>query len=103
MNHLKMADIKLIIMDKLIQAGYLPEHQDCYVKWSKGRGDCAWFSKQVIRATINNEASAIIRRIAGTPNGSVSEAQQGNYDSWYTDGYLGRGTAAIFQESSYPI
>jgi hypothetical protein len=75
MNDLKMADIKLRIMDRLIQAGYLPEQQDSYVKWSRGRADCAWFAKHVIRTTINNEASAIIRRIAGAPNGSVSELQ----------------------------
>ena len=95
MNDLKMADIKLGIMDRLIRAGYLPEQQARYVKWSRGRADCAWFAKHVIRTTANSEASAIIRRIAGAPNGSVSELQKGKFDSWYTDGYRSRGTAAI--------
>ena len=95
MNDLKMADIKLRIMDRLIQAGYLPEQQDSYVKWSRGPADCAWFAKHVIRTTVNNEASAIIRRIAGAPNGSVSELQKGEFDSWYTDGHRSGDTAAI--------
>ena len=86
MNCLKMDDIKLGIMDRLVQAGYIQEHQTNYVKWSKGHSDCAWFAKHTIRTTINNEASAIIRSIAGAPNGSVPELQQGKFESWYTDG-----------------
>ena len=95
MSDLKMADIKLKIMDRLIRAGYLPEQQASYVKWSKGCADCVWFANHMIRTTGNNEASAIIRRIAGAPNGSVSELQKGQFDSWYTDGYISRGTAEI--------
>ena len=95
MNCLKMEDIKLRIMDRLIKAGYLPEQQKSYVKWSKSRADCAWFAKHEIRTTINNEASAIIRRIAGAPNGDAFESQQGKIDSWYTDGYRGSAIAAI--------
>jgi len=95
MNCLKMEDIKLGIMDSLIQAGYLPVRESSYVKWSKGRANCACLSKHVIRTTINSEASEIIRRIAGAPNGSVSELQQDKFDSWYTDGYRSRGTAAV--------
>ena len=95
MNCLKMDNIKLRIMDRLIQAGYQPEQQKSYVKWSKSRNDCAWFAKHEIRTTINNEASAIIRRIAGAPNGDASESQHGEIQAWYTDGYRGSATAAI--------
>jgi hypothetical protein len=94
---LKKANIKPKIMGELTQVGHLPEQQAFYVKWSKGRGDGAWFSKRVIRTTTNKEASEIVRGIAGAPNGSVSEAQQGKYDSWYTDGYRGGDTATIYK------
>ena len=99
MNCLKMADIKLRIMDRLIQAGYLPVQQNSYVKWSKSHTDCAWFSEHAIRTTINNEASAIIRRIAGAPNGDASESSQGKIEAWYTDGYRSRGTADNYGDS----
>ena len=95
MNCLKMDDIKLSIMDRLIQAGYFPEQQNSYVKWSKGHADCAWFAKHVIRTTINSEASEIIRRIAGAPNGNGSASQKVRFDSWYTDGYRCRATAGV--------
>ena len=95
MSCLKMHVIKLRIMDSLVQAGYSPEQQDSYVKWSKGRADCAWIAGHEIRANINSEASAIIHSIAGTPNGNDLESQKGKYDSWYTDGYRCRATTAI--------
>jgi hypothetical protein len=95
MSCLKMADIKVRIMDRLLQAGYLPVQQDSYVKWSKSYIDCAWFSEHTIQTTINNEASEIIRRIAGAPNGDASESQQGKIEAWYTDGYRRRAAAAI--------
>ena len=87
MSCLKMNVIKLRIMDRLVQAGYSPEQQDSHVKWSKGHANCAWFAKDVIQANINSEASAIIHRVAGAPNGNDSVSQKGEYDSWYTDGY----------------
>lgn len=95
MNCLKMEDIKLVIIDSLIQAGYTPVREPSYVKWSKGRANCACLSTHLIRTTVNSEASEIIRRIAGAPNGSDSESQQGKLDSWYTDGYQCCDTAAI--------
>ncbi len=95
MNCLKMDDIKFMIMDRLVQAGYLPEQQNSYVMWSKGRSNCAYLSKHIIRTTINSEASAIIRRVAGPPNGSASEVQQDKFESWYTDGYRCSDTAAV--------
>ena len=95
MNFLKMEDIKLRIMDSLLQAGFSPVQESGYVKWSKGRNNFACLSKHLIRTTINSEASEIIRRVAGAPNGGAAELQQGNFDSWYTDGYKSRETAAV--------
>ena len=92
---LKMDDIRLGIMDRLVQAGYSPEQQSCCVKWSKDSADCAWISRHVIRTTINGEASAIIRGFIGAPNGSAAELQQDKFDSWYTDGYKSSDTAAV--------
>ncbi len=86
-----MAQVKLPIMDRLIQAGYWPVHRGLYVKWTRGRSDNVWFSKQVIQANSNNKGSAIIRLIAGEPYDSVSEDPQGTQDVWYTDGYRGPG------------
>jgi hypothetical protein len=94
MNCLKMEDIKLKIMDRLLQAGYFPEQQNSHVKWSKSRTDCAWFATHEIRTALNGEASAIIHRIAGAPNGNVSESHKDIYDSWFTDGYESCATAA---------
>ena len=86
-----MAQVKLPIMDRLIQAGYLPVHRGPYVKWTKGHCDNVWFAKQVIQANSNNKGSAIIRLIAGEPYSSVSKGPQGTQEVWYTDGYRGRG------------
>ncbi len=94
MNYLKMEDIKVRIMDGLIQAGFTPVRESSYVKWSKGRSNFACLSNHLIRTTINSEASGIIRRIAGAPNGSAAELQQGKFDSWYTDGYKSFETTA---------
>ena len=86
-----MAEIKLPIMDRLIQAGYWPVHGKHHVKWTRGHSDNVWFAKQVIQASSNNKGSAIIRLIAGGPNGGVSTDPRGTQDVWYTDGYRGRG------------
>ena len=86
-----MAQVKLPIMDRLIQAGYLPVHGGPYVKWTRGHCDNVWFAKHVIQANSNNKGSAIIRLIAGEPNGSVSKDPQGTQEIWYTDGYRGQG------------
>ena len=94
MSGLKMEDIKLRIMDRLVQAGYFPEQRKSHVKWTKSHTDCAWFAKHEIRTTINTEAAAIVRRIAGAPNGNVSGPQKDQYDSWCTDGYENCATAA---------
>ena len=94
MSGLKMEDIKLKIMDRLLQAGYFPEQRKSYVKWSKSRTDCAWLAKHEIRTTINSEAAAIIRLVAGAPNGNVSGPQKDKYDSWFTDGYESCATAS---------
>jgi hypothetical protein len=80
-----MANIKLKIMDRLVQHGYKPEQEGSYVKWSRSDSDCAWIATHVIRTTRNNTASAIIRSIAGAPNENVSRAVQDKYDTWYTD------------------
>jgi hypothetical protein len=91
MIDLKMAEIKLPIMDRLIQAGYLPVHRGLHVRWTRGHYDNVWFAKQMIQANSNNKGSAIIKHIAGEPNGNVSTDPQGTQELWYTDGYRGRG------------
>jgi len=90
MSKIKMAEIRLPIMDRLVQAGYIPVKRGRYVRWSRGRYDNVWFTKQVIQANSNNKGSAIIKTIAGEPNGSDPEDRQGMQDVWYTDGYQGR-------------
>jgi len=90
-----MKIIKPIIEENLEAVGYAFVQQQCYEKWTRGRNDCVWFSKQIVRATRNTEGADIIKGIAGAPKGSVSESQQHVQDSWYTDGYQSRGTAAI--------
>ena len=85
-----MAKIKLPIMDRLIKAGYFPVHGRRHVKWTRGYRDNVWFAKQVIQANSNNQGSAIIRLIAGEPNGNAPKDQQGIKDVWYTDGYRGQ-------------
>jgi len=107
-NKLKMAKIKLPIMDRLIKAGYFPVHGRRHVKWTRGYRDNVWFAKQVIQANSNNQGSAIIRLIAGEPNGSAFKEPQGTQDVWYTDGYqfygycskligkLGKATIELF-------
>ncbi len=92
---LHMHEIKPRIVAALTQAGYTRVQQTSYVKWTKGRGQNVWFAQQVVRTNHNTDAAAIVRKVAGAPQGSVSEAQQGRFDSWYTDGYRSRGTAAI--------
>ena len=91
----QMEDIRPRIELALEYAGYVFLQQSAYGKWSKGRGQNVWFSKQVVRTNIKTQGSEIVKAIAGAPNGSVSEAQQGSFDSWYTDGYTSRGTAAL--------
>lgn len=78
-------------MDRLIKAGYFPVHGGHHVKWTRGYRDNVWFAKRVIQANSKNKGSAIIRLIAGEPNGSVSKESQGMQDVWYTDGCRGRG------------
>ena len=95
MHHLQMKTIKPKIVEVLEAAGYKFIQQQCSEKWTRDRNNCVWFSKQVVRATSNTNSSDIIRGVAGVANGSVSKAQQGKFDSWYTDGYRSRGTAAI--------
>ena len=95
MSYLEMHSIKPKVVRELEAAGYKFVQQQSYQKWTTGRNNCVWISKNIIRATKNIEGAEIIKKIAGVPNGSVSEAQQGKYDCWYTDGYKGRGTAAI--------
>lgn len=90
MNKIKMAQIKLPIMDRLVQAGYIPVKRGRYVRWSRGRCDNVWFAKQVIHANSNNKGSTIVRTIAGEPNGNAPKDQQGIKDVWYTDGYRGQ-------------
>jgi hypothetical protein len=90
MSKIKMAEIRLPIMDRLVQAGYLPVKRGRYVRWSRGRYDNVWFTKQVIQANSNKTGSAIVRTIASEPDGSVPEDRQGMQDVWYTDGYQGR-------------
>jgi len=92
---LKMIEIQPRIEAALKGAGYTYVQQSAYGKRTNGRAQNVWISKQVVRAGVNTRGAEIVRGIAGVPNGSVGEAQQGNYDSWYTDGYRGRGTAAI--------
>lgn len=92
---LQMHTIKPRIVAALTKAGYTRVQQTSYEKWTKGRGQNVWIAKQVVRASRNTEAATLVRKAAGTPQGSVSEAQQGSFDSWYTDGYRSRGTAAI--------
>jgi hypothetical protein len=95
MNQLEMHMIRPRITARLKAAGYLPTRQSSYKKWSRGRGDNVWFGKRQIRTNLGNEGASIIRDIAGAPNGSVCAAQQGKFDSWYTDGYKSYGNAAI--------
>jgi hypothetical protein len=94
---LEMSVIKPKIFSEIESVGYKLVQQQCYQKWTKGRADCVWISKQIVRATKNVDGAKIVLKIAGSPNGSVSEAQKGKYDCWYTDGYKGRGTAAIYE------
>jgi hypothetical protein len=86
-----MAEIKLPIMDRLIQAGYLPVRRRLYVKWTRGHSDNVWFAKRAIQANSNNKGSAIIRLIAGEPHGSVSTDPRSTREVWYTDDYRGQG------------
>ncbi len=95
MHHLQIKTIKPKIVGVLGAAGYKFIQQQCYERWTRDRNNCVWFSKQVVRATSNTISSDIIRGVAGVADRSVSEAQQGKYDSWYTDGYRSRGTATI--------
>ena len=95
MPELKMHEIKTKIVKELEDAGYKFIQQQSYQKLTKGRNNNVWFSKQIIRATKNVEGAEIVKCIAGTPNGSVSEEQQEKFDCWYTDGYRSYGSAAI--------
>ena len=91
----RMIDIKPRIEAALEKAGYVRIQQTSRTKWHLGRGDNVWFDQRVIRADRNTEGTRIVLGIAGAPNGSVTEEQKGRYDSWYTDGYQSRGSAAI--------
>jgi len=95
MSDLIMHEIKPKIVNALEADGYKFIQQQSYQKWTKGRNNNVWFSKQIIRATKNIEGAKIVKNIAGVPNGSVSEEQQGKFDCWYTDGYKSYGSAAI--------
>ena len=92
---MKMIELRPRIEVALKASGFTLVEQSSYTKWTKGRGNNVWFSKQVFRVLKGTEAADIVRRIAGKPNGSVSEKQQPYQDAWYTDGYRSRGTAAI--------
>jgi hypothetical protein len=85
-----MARIKLPIMDRLLQVGYLPVQQGHYVEWTRGFSDSVWFARREIQASPNSLGSEIIRRLVGKPDICFSDNQHGTQDIWYTDGYLGR-------------
>ncbi|MDC1286730.1 hypothetical protein N8198_02465 [Gammaproteobacteria bacterium] len=90
MGNIKMARIKLPIMDRLVKAGYLPAQQGRYVKWSRSNCDYVWFGRKEIQASSNNQGAAIVKSLAGKPDNRLSDDQYGAQDVWYTDGYRGR-------------
>ena len=91
----QMQDIKPRIEDALNCAGYEHRISGNRDKWHRARADNVWFDQQVVRADKGTQGAAIVRAIAGKPNGSATEEQQDRFDSWYTDGYRSYGTAAI--------
>jgi hypothetical protein len=90
MSSIKMARIKLPVMDRLLKAGYLPVQRGRYVEWSRGNSDSVWFARKEIQASSNNLGSEIIRCLAGKPDIRLSDNQHGTQDVWYTDGYVGQ-------------
>jgi hypothetical protein len=91
----RMIDIKPKIEAALEKAGYTRIQQTSRVKYHKARCNNVWFDQKVIRADRNTKGAEIVLGIAGAPNGSVTEAQAGRFDSWYTDSYPSYGSAAI--------
>ena len=94
-----MTRIKLPIMDRLLQAGYLPVQRGHYVEWTRGNSDSVWFARKKIQASSNNSGSKIIRRLAGKPNIRLSDNLHGTQEVWYTDGYHGRSHYSHLVES----
>ena len=94
-----MTRIKLPIMDRLLQVGYLPVQRGRYVEWNRGNSDSVWFARREIQASSNSLGSEIIRRLAGKPDNRFSDNQYGLQDVWYTDGYLGRSCYSRLVES----
>lgn len=98
-SNLKMARIKVPIMDRLLKVGYLPVQRGRYVEWTRGDNDSVWFARRAIQASTNSLGSEIIRRLAGKPANRLSDNQQSIQDVWYTDGYLGRSYIKHLTES----
>ena len=94
-----MTRIKLPIMDRLLQVGYLPVQRGRYVEWTRGNSDSVWFTRKEIQANSNSLGSEIIRRLAGKPDIQLSDNQHGTQDVWYTDGYRGRSHYSHLIES----
>ena len=90
MSKIKMARIKLPIMDSLVKARYLPLQRGRYVKWSRGKRDNVWFARKEIQASANTQGAEIVRRLAGKPDTQLCDEEHGTQDVWYTDGYRGR-------------
>ncbi len=91
-----MTDIKPKIVAALEAAGYTLVQLKSKQKYHKARCNNVWFDRRrVMRADVGTEGAEICRRIAGEPNGGCTIEQQGRFDSWFTDGYRGKGTAAI--------
>ena len=91
-----MTDIKPKIVAALKAAGYTRDpNQQCHEKWCLARANNVWFNKRIVRANAGTSSAKLVRKIAGRPNGSATIEQQDRFDSWYTDGYRSRGTAAL--------
>jgi hypothetical protein len=94
-----MARMKLPIMDRLLQVGYLPVQRGRYVEWTRGNGDSVWFARKEIRASSSSLGSEIIGRLAGKPDIRLSDNQQGTQDVWYADDNPGRNYYSHLIES----
>jgi len=91
-----MSDIKPRIVAAIEAAGYTFEQQVSRQKWCGTRNDNVWFDQaSVIRADKGTKGAEICRRIAGAPNGKATASQDHRFDTWFTDGYRGKGGTAI--------
>ena len=86
------------LTEKFENTGYRKIERQQYNRFSKGKADATYVhhSLNIIRATVNTEAEAIILSEFGMPNGKASDSQDDRYSTWFFNGYVGKKGSTVY-------